>query len=100
MNTLPEQFGMITNPIFVYRERNTIICINLSVMFNKVATGILLNIIYPSSIIAFAPYLILFPCQRFVNANRIMSGTPICSKVNNLCHILFFLPSPFYKRGW
>ena len=94
MNTLPEQFGMITNPIFVYRKRNTIICINLSVMFNKVATGILLNIIYPSSIIAFTPYLVFFVCQRFVNSDRIMTGTPVCSKVNNLCHITnYFIPS-------
>lgn len=100
MNAFPKQFGMVTNSVFIYRERNTIISINLSVMLDEMATRILSDIIYPSFIISFAPYLILCPCQRFVNAKRIMTGTLICSKVNNLCHILFFLPSPFYRRGW
>ena len=94
MNAFPKKFGMVTNSVFIYRERNTIICINLSVMFDNVATRILSDIIYPSFIIALTPHIIFCPCQRLVNANRIMTGTPICSKVNNLCHILFFLPSP------
>ena len=69
-------------------------------MFDNVATRILSNIIYPNITVALTPYLILVPSQRFINANRKMTGTPICSKVNNLCHILFFLPSPVKGRGW
>ena len=85
---------MVANSVFIYREWNTIICINLSVMLDNMATWILSDIVYPNIIVAFTPFLVLIPCQRFINANRIMTGTPICSKVNNLCHILLFLPSP------
>lgn len=69
-------------------------------MFDKMPPRIFSDIIYPSVIITFAPYLILCPCQRFVNTNRIMPGTPICSKVNYFCHILFFHPLPFTGEGW
>ena len=85
---------MTTTSVVIYRKRNTIICINFSMMFDEMATRILSDIIYPSFIIAFAPYLILCLCQRFVNANRIMTGTPICSKVNNLCQISLFFTLP------
>ena len=85
---------MTTNSFVIYRERNTIICINFSMMFDEMATRILSDIIYPSFIITLTPHLIFCPCQRFINANRRMPRTPISSKINNLCHILFFLPSP------
>lgn len=99
MNAFPKKFGMITNSVFIYRERNTIICINLSVMFDEVATRILSDIIYPSITVALTLYIVFYSCQSFIKSDRIMPRTPICSKVNNLCHILFFLPSPFCRRG-
>lgn len=98
MNAFPKKFGMITKSVLIYRERNTIICINLSVMFDNVATRILSDIIYPKFIITLAPFIVFFSCQRFVNTNRIVTGTPICSKVNNLCHILFFYTLPVTKE--
>ena len=59
---------MTTSPIVIYREWNTIVGVNFSMMFNQVAT----DIVYPNFIVAFTPFAIFFPCQCFVNTNRIV----------------------------
>lgn len=91
---------MTTTSVVIYRKRNTIISINLSVMFDKVATRILSNIIYPSITVALTPYIVFCPCQSFINSDRIMPRTPICSKVNNLCHILINLNQPRWAASF
>ena len=79
---------MVANSVFIYREWNAIVGVNFSMMFNQVATRITSDIVYSSFIVTFTPFFVFVLIQRLINTNRVVSGTTICTKINNLCHIL------------
>ena len=86
VDTFPEKFGMIANSVFIYGERNAIVGVGFAVMLNQVATWVFPDVFYPIFIITLAPFIILFSCQCHINTDRVVTGTSIGSKINNLCH--------------
>lgn len=86
VNAFPEEFGMVSNSVFIYGERNAIVGVGFAVMLNKVATWVFPDVFNPDFIITFTPFPALFSCQCHIDTDRVVTGASVCSEINNLCH--------------
>lgn len=86
MTALPEEFGMVSDSVFIYGERHTVVGVGFTMVLNQVATWVFPDVFYPDFIITLAPFIVFFSCQCHINTDRVVSGAPIGSEVNNLCH--------------